>query len=88
MDIAAPGFDAGIRPAESVPRDMVAVPLSADLRMVVAGSPTYLAEHGVPQSPADLATHQAIRMRLSPAASITGSWSAAARAGPSACRAG
>ncbi|UGB44261.1 LysR family transcriptional regulator [Frateuria edaphi] len=65
VDIVALGFDAGIRLAESVPQDMVAVPLSPDLRMVVVGSPAYLAAHGVPQSPADLAGHQAVRMRLS-----------------------
>jgi DNA-binding transcriptional LysR family regulator len=65
VDIVALGFDAGIRLAESVPQDMVAVSLSPDLRMKVVGSPAYLAEHGVPQSPADLSTHQAVRMRLS-----------------------
>ncbi|MGH8158121.1 MAG: LysR family transcriptional regulator [Rhodanobacter sp.] len=65
VDIVALGFDAGIRLAESVPQDMVAVSLGPNLRMVVVGSPAYLAEHGVPQSPADLSTHQAIRMRLS-----------------------
>ncbi|WP_426703127.1 LysR family transcriptional regulator [Rhodanobacter sp. Col0626] len=65
VDIVALGFDAGIRLAESVPQDMVAVPLSPDLRMVVVGSPAYLAAHGVPQSPADLSSHQAVRMRLS-----------------------
>lgn len=65
VDIVALGFDAGIRLAESVPQDMVAVPLSPDLRMLVVGSPAYLVEHGVPQSPADLSRHQAVRMRLS-----------------------
>ena len=44
---------------------MVAVPLSPDLRMLVVGSPAYLAARGVPQSPADLSGHQAVRMRLS-----------------------
>jgi DNA-binding transcriptional LysR family regulator len=65
VDIVALGFDAGIRLAESVPQDMIAVPLSPDLRLVVVGSPAYLAEHGVPQSPADLVAHTAIRTRLS-----------------------
>ena len=65
VDIVGLGFDAGIRLAESVPQDMVTVPLSPDLRMVIVGSPAYLAEHGIPQSPADLSSHEAIRMRLS-----------------------
>lgn len=65
VDIVALGFDAGIRLAEHLPQDMIAVPLSADLRMVVAASPGYLAEHGTPQSPADLAMHACIRHRMS-----------------------
>ncbi|MFK2905271.1 LysR family transcriptional regulator [Dyella ginsengisoli] len=65
VDIVALGFDAGIRLAEAVPQDMIAVPLSPDLRLVVVGSPDYLAAHGVPQSPADLATHEGILTRLS-----------------------
>ncbi|WNG51486.1 LysR family transcriptional regulator [Archangium minus] len=64
IDIVADGFDAGIRLAEAVPQDMVAVPLSKDLRMVVVGSPAYFAEHGKPRTPDDLTGHAAIRMRL------------------------
>lgn len=65
IDIVADGFDAGIRLAEAVPQDMVSVPLSDDLRMVVVGSPAYFAEHGKPRTPDDLSGHAAIRMRLS-----------------------
>jgi DNA-binding transcriptional LysR family regulator len=65
IDIVADGFDAGIRLAESVPQDMIAVPISGDLRMVVTGSPDYFARHGKPQTPEDLAQHAAIRVRLS-----------------------
>ncbi len=65
IDIVADGFDAGIRLAESVPQDMIAVPISRDLRMVVTGSPGYFSRHGKPQTPEDLAQHTAIRMRLS-----------------------
>ena len=64
IDIVAGGFDAGIRLAEAVPQDMVAVPLSEDLRMVIVGSPAYFAEHGKPRTPDDLTGHAAIRMRL------------------------
>jgi DNA-binding transcriptional LysR family regulator len=38
VDIVAGGFDAGIRLAESVPRDMVAVPCGPPMRFVVVGA--------------------------------------------------
>ena len=49
IDIVAGGYDAGIRYGDYVPEDMIAVPLSGPQRWVVAGSPDYLARHGVPQ---------------------------------------
>jgi DNA-binding transcriptional LysR family regulator len=65
IDIVADGFDAGIRLAEAVPQDMVSVPLSEELRMLIVGSPAYFAEHGKPRTPDELTGHAAIRMRLS-----------------------
>ncbi|WP_263265140.1 LysR family transcriptional regulator [Pseudomonas sp. RIT-PI-S] len=62
IDIVAQGFDAGIRLAESVPQDMIAVPLSRDLRMLVVATPEYLARHGTPKHPRDLLKHQSISM--------------------------
>jgi DNA-binding transcriptional LysR family regulator len=64
VDIVAEGFDAGIRLAESVPRDMVAIPCSPPLRFVVVGTPEYLARHGKPKAPADLLAHTCIRRRM------------------------
>ncbi|VVE26096.1 LysR family transcriptional regulator [Pandoraea terrae] len=46
IDIVAEGFDAGIRLAESVPQDMIAVPLSRDFRMLVVATPEYLERNG------------------------------------------
>lgn len=54
VDSVADGFDAGIRLAEQVRRDMEAVPISDALRGVVVASPSYLAENGVPASSNDL----------------------------------
>lgn len=51
VDIVLQGFDAGIRVAESVPADMVAVPLGFSLDFSVVGSPAYLAENPAPQTP-------------------------------------
>ncbi|QKJ85157.1 LysR family transcriptional regulator [Paramixta manurensis] len=65
IDIVAEGFDAGIRLAENIPQDMIAVPLTGDLRLIVVGSPAYLARHGTPNAPEDLRHHQGICMRLS-----------------------
>ncbi|MBF3345116.1 LysR family transcriptional regulator, partial [Pseudomonas aeruginosa] len=42
VDIVADGYDAGIRYGGTVPQDMVAVPLTGELRWVVAASPDYL----------------------------------------------
>ncbi|UQS18167.1 LysR family transcriptional regulator [Pseudomonas sp. HS6] len=64
VDIVAGGFDAGIRLAESVPQDMIAVALSADIRMLMVATPEYLERHGVPEHPRDLLTHQSIGMRM------------------------
>ena len=64
IDIVAEGFDAGLRPSELVPRDMVRVVIGGDMRMAVVGSPEYFAQHPKPKSPADLASHQCIRARL------------------------
>lgn len=64
VDIVADGFDAGLRLAEAVPQDMIAVPLGPDEALVVVASPAYLAARGTPTAPADLAQHECLRARL------------------------
>jgi len=64
VDIVADGFDAGVRLAERVPRDMISIPCSPELRFVVVGSPDYLARHGTPHSPDEIATRPCIARRL------------------------
>lgn len=64
VDVVEEGFDAGIRQADLVPRDMIAVPCSLPIRFRVAGSPTYFADHGKPGTPDDLRQHVCIRARL------------------------
>jgi DNA-binding transcriptional LysR family regulator len=46
IDIVAEGFDAGIRLAEAVPQDMIAIPCGPDTRFIVVGAPGYLARAG------------------------------------------
>lgn len=63
-DIVTGRFDAGIRLGEQVAKDMIAVPVSPPMRMIVVGSPDYFSRHPVPQAPADLQQHKCINMRL------------------------
>jgi DNA-binding transcriptional LysR family regulator len=64
IDIVAEGFDAGIRLAEAVPRDMIAVPCSPGLGFAVVGAPAYFEGREPPAVPADLFGHSCIRSRL------------------------
>lgn len=64
VDIVKEGFDAGIRLAEHLPGDMIAVPLGPDQRLVVVGSPKYFKIREQPQHPNDLEAHECIRRRL------------------------
>ncbi len=64
VDIVADGFDAGIRLAEDVPGDMIAVRLTPEMRMIVVAAPAYLAHAGTPQTPEALDQHQTLCMRM------------------------
>lgn len=63
-DIVDGRFDAGVRLGEQVAKDMIAVRIAPDMRMVVVGSPAYLSQHGVPEMPEQLQHHRCINMRL------------------------
>jgi DNA-binding transcriptional LysR family regulator len=63
-DIVADRFDAGVRLGEQVARDMIAVRIGPDLRMAAVAAPAYLAGHGVPMTPQDLATHRCLNLRM------------------------
>jgi len=63
-DIVVDGFDTGVRRADEVPQDMIAVPLSYELRMAVVGSLAYLEHRRKPRTPQDLFAHRCIRFRL------------------------
>ncbi len=64
VDIVGEGFDAGIRYGGTVPEDMIAQRLSADLRWVVAGAPAYFERHGIPTEPDELRDHCCLGVRL------------------------
>lgn len=65
VDLAADGFDAGIRFGEFVAVDMVAVPLTPPFRFIVVGSPAYFVRSARPECPGDLSRHACLRLRRS-----------------------
>ena len=65
VDLAAEGFDAGIRLGEFVAADMVAVRLTPPFPFVVVGSKEYLRRHKRPERIDDLREHACLRMRRS-----------------------
>ncbi len=64
VDVVAEGFDLGIRSADLVPSDAIAIPLGPARRFVVAASPSYLQTNAIPRVPHDLLNHACIRVRL------------------------
>ena len=63
-DIVAGGFDAGIRVGGRLQKDMVAVRLTPDVKLLAVASPEYLARCGEPKTPADLPRHACINWRF------------------------
>ncbi|KGH28497.1 LysR family transcriptional regulator [Comamonas testosteroni] len=63
-DIVAGRFDAGIRVGGRLEKDMIAVRLTPDVKMIAVASPQYLAHRGIPRLPADLHSHACINWRL------------------------
>jgi DNA-binding transcriptional LysR family regulator len=63
-DIVADRFDAGVRLGEHVAKDMIALRISPDLRMLAVASPDYLARRGTPLVPQDLANHDGLNFRM------------------------
>jgi DNA-binding transcriptional LysR family regulator len=63
-DIVAERFDIGIRLGADVGKNMIALRIAPDMRMVVVGSPAYFAKRPPPQTPQDLGDHDCIGLRL------------------------
>src|SRR5262245_18793792 len=63
VDLAAQGFDAGIRMSQFIAADMVAVRLTRPFRFAIVGSPTYFARRKRPARPDDLRGHACLRLR-------------------------
>ena len=65
IDLAAEGFDAGVRLGQFIANDMVAVRLTPPFPLVVVGSPDYLRRRKRPERLDDLRRHACLRMRRS-----------------------
>ena len=65
VDIAAEGFDAGIRLGQFIEADMIAVRLAPSHVLTVVGSPDYLRRRQRPECIDDLRRHACLRMRSS-----------------------
>jgi DNA-binding transcriptional LysR family regulator len=70
VDIVSEGYDIAIRIGKLQESSLVARQL-APVRLVVCGSPDYLAEHGIPESPGELTDHECLHYTL---ASDSGRW--------------
>jgi DNA-binding transcriptional LysR family regulator len=66
VDIVAEGYDAGIQLGEVIDKDMIAVPVTGDLRLAVVGAPSYFARRGVPKHPRDLGEHDCLNWHPTP----------------------
>lgn len=66
VDIVTGGYDACVRFGEQVAKDVKSVRISPEIRMVVVGSPTYLAKRLEPKTATDIAQHSCINTRPTP----------------------
>ncbi len=64
IDIVAERFDIGVRLGGDVAKDMIAMRIAPDMRLVVVGSPDYFARYPRPRTPQDLIEHDCLCLRL------------------------
>lgn len=64
-DIVEERFDAGVRLGESLDKDMIAVRIGPDWRLVAVSAPSYFANRPFPRVPQDLVEHVCINTRQS-----------------------
>jgi len=63
-------FDAGIRLGEAISKDMIAVRIGPDWRLVVVGAPAYFERHHAPATPYALTGHACVNIRHRPNGAI------------------
>jgi DNA-binding transcriptional LysR family regulator len=65
VDVAACGYDAGVRFGQELAQDMISVRIGPDVRNMVVGSKSYFAGRPAPKTPRDLTEHVCINLRTS-----------------------
>jgi DNA-binding transcriptional LysR family regulator len=73
VDLVREGYDCVLRIGALMDSSLVARPLGS-YPVVSVASPAYLARHGLPQSPQDLATHRLIHYAATPGARSVFDW--------------
>lgn len=63
-DIVTERFDAGVRVGGAIAKDMIAVPIGPQMRMLAVAAPGYLDGQAIPAAPQDLVSHRCINLRL------------------------
>lgn len=63
-DIVADRFDAGVRLGDTIDKDMIAIPITPQLRMAAVAAPQYFAKNPPPLTPQALINHNCINMRM------------------------
>lgn len=63
-------FDAGIRLGEAISKDMIAVRIGPDWRLVVVGAPEYFARRPAPETPYELTQHACVNIRHRPSGPV------------------
>jgi len=64
VDVVAAGFDMGVRRADLVPSDAIAIPLGQMLRIAAVASPEFFKDRAIPQVPQELLAYPCVRGRL------------------------
>lgn len=64
VDVVAAGFDLGVRSADLVPSDAIAIPLGQMRSIAVVASPAFFQGRPIPQVPQDLLSRPCVRGRL------------------------
>ncbi|WP_102959916.1 LysR family transcriptional regulator [Mangrovicella endophytica] len=70
VDIVQERFDCGVRHEGELQRDMISVRISGPVPLVFVAAPSYLASHGVPQTPDDLSRHRCLCYRYTSSGTI------------------
>ena len=63
-DVVAERYDLGVRNGDQVAKDMIAVRIAPDRRMVIVGAPSYFERAPRPKKPDDLLKHNCVSLRF------------------------